>query len=71
MKTSALLIPMLALTLAPALAAQDNQEKPGKKQLDRAMLEKMEAVPCSARQKGISGLGYAFASAGLEHVNFG
>ena len=73
MKTSSLLaVLILVLTLgivAPLRAQdQDNEARPGKKQLDRAMLEKMEAVPCGAKQKGITGLGYAFASAGLEHV---
>jgi hypothetical protein len=33
------------------------------------MIEKMEAVPCGAKQKGITGLGSVFASAGIEHVN--
>lgn len=41
----------------------------GKNQPDRGMLEKMEAVPCGAKQRGITGLGSVFASAGLEHVN--
>ena len=29
----------------------------------------MEAVPCGAKEKGITGLGSVFASAGIEHVN--
>ena len=33
------------------------------------MIEKMEAVPCGAKQKGITGLGSVFASAGVEHLN--
>jgi hypothetical protein len=33
------------------------------------MIEKMEAVPCGAKEKGITGLGSVFASAGIEHVN--
>jgi hypothetical protein len=38
----------------------------GKKNgLERGMLEKMEAVPCGANQKGFTGLGTLWASAGI------
>jgi hypothetical protein len=58
------LISMLVLLLAvPALAGNK------KKHADRAMIEKMEAVPCGAKERGITGLGSVFASAGIEHVN--
>ena len=40
-----------------------------KKQANRGMLEKMEAVPCGVKESGITGLGSLFASAGIEHVN--
>ena len=33
------------------------------------MLEKMEAVPCGARQRGLSGLGSVWASVGITAVN--
>lgn len=33
------------------------------------MLEKMEAVPCGAKQKGLNGLGSFWASVGITHVN--
>jgi hypothetical protein len=33
------------------------------------MVEKMEAVPCGAKQRGLSGLGTLWASAGITHVN--
>jgi hypothetical protein len=63
MKTEALLIATLVLALVvPAGAGK-------KKQSVRGMIEKMEAVPCGAEQKGITGLGSVFASAGIEHVN--
>jgi hypothetical protein len=63
MKTQGLLVAMLVLALAvPAVAGK-------KKQAERGMIEKMEAVPCGAKQKGITGLGSVFASAGIEHVN--
>jgi hypothetical protein len=63
MKIEALLIATLVLVLAmPAGAGK-------KKQSERGMIEKMEAVPCGAKEKGITGLGSVFASAGIEHVN--
>jgi len=63
MKTEALLITALVLAFAvPAVAGKKNKA-------ERGMIEKMEAVPCGAKQKGITGLGSVFASAGIEHVN--
>lgn len=56
----------LALVSALPLAANDNKKK---KQLDRGIVEKMEAVPCGAKQRGLSGLGTLWASAGITHVN--
>lgn len=55
---------LLALALPGVAAAKDK-----KKHAERGMLEKMEAVPCGARERGITGLGSVFASAGIEHVN--
>lgn len=40
-----------------------------KKDNERGMLEKMEAVPCGAKQKGLSGLGSLWASAGITDVH--
>jgi hypothetical protein len=40
-----------------------------KKQPDRGMLEKMDAVTCGAKQRGLTGLGSVWASAGVTHVN--
>ena len=40
-----------------------------KKQSDRGMLEKMDAVTCGAKQRGLTGLGSVWASAGVTHVN--
>ena len=65
MKLKALLILSLVLAAAAPLSAGDKK----KKQPDRAMLEKMEAVPCGAKQKGLTGLGSIWASAGITHVN--
>jgi hypothetical protein len=52
---------MVAVVI-PASAAK-------KKHQDRGMLEKMEAVPCGAKERGLTGLGSIFASAGIQAVN--
>ena len=58
---------ILALVLVAAIPASADSKK--KSQPDRAMLEKMEAVPCGAKQKGLTGLGSFWASVGITHVN--
>ena len=64
MKVRASLIAGLILLAAiPARAGGD------KKKFERAMLEKMEAVPCGAKEKGVTGLGTPWGSAGITHVN--
>ena len=40
-----------------------------KKHPDRAMIERMEAVPCGAHEHGLTGLGSVWASVGVTHVN--
>lgn len=62
-KTSAVL--SLVLLAAIPAAAGGHKKKPP----ERATLEKMEAVPCGAQEKGITGLGTLWASAGVTHVN--
>jgi hypothetical protein len=59
------LIAALVLSMAVPLSAGGSK----KKQAERGMLEKMEAVPCGAKEKGITGLGSIWASAGVTHVN--
>ena len=54
----------LVLVSAVPLSAGDKK----KHQPDRALLEKMEAVPCGAKQKGLAGLGSFWASIGITHV---
>jgi len=62
MKRNVPLITMLTLLLVvPSFA--------GKKKRDRAMIEKMEAVPCGAKERGLTGLGSVWASIGVTHVN--
>jgi len=53
------------LAAAPLYAGGKNK----KNQSERAMLEKMEAVPCGAKQKGLSGLGSFWASVGITNIN--
>jgi hypothetical protein len=61
----------MALTIAVALATCATMSADGKKknQSERGMLEKMEAVPCGAQERGLTGLGSVWASAGITHVN--
>jgi hypothetical protein len=55
----------LVLVAAAPLTAGGKKKNPP----ERAMLEKMEAVPCGATEKGVTGLGTVWASAGITHVN--
>jgi hypothetical protein len=65
MNLKSLAIVGLALVSAVPISAGPKK----KKVADRAMLEKMEAVPCGAKQRGLAGLGTIWASAGITHVN--
>jgi hypothetical protein len=55
----------LVLVATVPLTAEGRKKKPA----ERAMLEKMEAVPCGAQQKGLTGLGTLWVSVGITHVN--
>jgi hypothetical protein len=59
---------VLAAIVATAVPASADKDKK-KKDPDRAMLEKMDAVPCGAKQKGVTGLGSIWASVGITHMN--
>ena len=64
MKGQALLITMIVLTLTvPGFGGEK------KKHNNRAMIEKMEAVPCGAKERGLSGLGSIWASIGATHID--
>ena len=63
MKGQTLAVAMFALLFAVPGFARD------KKHSDRAMIEKMEAVPCGAKERGLTGLGSVFASIGATHVD--
>jgi hypothetical protein len=56
-----------AMVLVVGIPAHANGKK--KTEPERAMLEKMEAVPCGAKQKGLTGLGSFWASVGVTSVN--
>ncbi len=64
MNTKSSFVLLLLLISAIPLSADGK-----KKGLQRGMLEKMEAVPCGAKQKGLSGLGSLWASAGITHMS--
>jgi hypothetical protein len=57
---------LLALISAVPLSAHDNKKK---NSIERGILEKMEAVPCGAKQTGLAGLGALWGSAGITHIN--
>jgi hypothetical protein len=59
---------VLALVLVGLLIAPTGASAK-KKSPERAMLEKMEAVPCGANQKGLAGLGSFWASVGITDVH--
>src|SRR5579864_1213076 len=56
----------IALTAVAVIPSSASSKKKGE---DRGMLEKMEAVPCGAKERGLTGLGSIFASAGIQAVN--
>jgi hypothetical protein len=58
---------LLVVVLVGGIPAQAGDKK--KTESGRAMLEKMEAVPCGAKQRGLTGLGSFWASVGVTSVN--
>jgi hypothetical protein len=62
-KLTMLAIALAIMTAVPSSAASK------KKGENRGMLEKMEAVPCGAKERGFTGLGSVFASLGVQAVN--
>jgi hypothetical protein len=61
---TALVFALVLMSAVPAMADGKKKQQP-----ERALLEKMEAVPCGAKEKGVTGLGTVWASAGITHVN--
>jgi len=66
-KSPLFLAVVLILSFPPKATAQDHKDDPKKSGSQRGMLEKMEAVPCGEKQRGLNGVGSVFASAGVEH----
>jgi hypothetical protein len=67
MKERKLLFTIFTLSLFALLSAVPGLAD--KKHPQRAMIEKMEAVPCGAKQHGMTGLGSVWASVGITSVN--
>jgi hypothetical protein len=63
MKGQTLLVTIFAMSLAVPAFGHDRKHN------DRAMIEKMEAVPCGAKERGLTGLGSVFGSVGATHVD--
>ena len=59
-----LVLPLALVVAIPASAGGKKKKLP-----ERAMLEKMDAVPCGAKEKGVTGLGSIWASVGITHMN--
>src|SRR6202042_3956421 len=66
MNIKSTIVLLLVLISAVPLTANDNKKK---KDAEKGIVEKMEAVPCGAKQRGLAGLGTLWASAGITHVN--
>ena len=56
---------LLALIAASPLSAHDKKKDDN----GRGILEKMDAVPCGAKETGLAGLGALWGSAGITHIN--
>jgi hypothetical protein len=65
MKIRGTLVLLLALIATVPLSAHDKK----KNGVDRGILEKMDAVPCGAKQTGLAGLGALWGSVGVTHIN--
>jgi hypothetical protein len=66
MHTKSTLVLLLVFILsAIPLSAHGNKNKDA----GRGILEKMEAVPCGAKETGLAGLGALWGSAGITHIN--
>jgi hypothetical protein len=66
MNIKSMLVILLVLICAIPASAHGNKKK---KDLERGILEKMDAVPCGAKETGLAGLGALWGSAGITHIN--
>ena len=60
---------MIALAIVVAAGMPVSVLAKKKNQPNRGVLEKMEAVPCGAKQKGLAGLGSFWASVGITDIH--
>ena len=65
MSIKGIFVLLLTLILAVPLSANDKK----KNDSGRGVLEKMDAVPCGAKQTGLAGLGALWGSVGVTHIN--
>ena len=57
MRINKLLVPAILLAMVVPSGAAEKHKKKG---AERGMLERMEAVPCGAKQRGFTGIGSIF-----------
>ena len=62
-------VPLISMSMLALLLAIPGFAGDKKKHANRAMIEKMEAVPCGAKEHGLTGLGSLWGSIGVTHVN--
>jgi len=65
MNIKGMLVPLLVFISAVPLSAHGKKNK----DVQRGILEKMDAVPCGAKETGLAGLGALWGSAGITHIN--
>jgi hypothetical protein len=66
MKFKGTFVLSLAVILSVPFSAHANKKRNGS---ERGVLEKMDAVPCGAKETGLAGLGALWGSAGITHIN--
>lgn len=60
----AMMIALALVFMTPGSAAAKD-----KKHVQRGMLEKMQAMPCGVKERGLTSLGGLWAGIGVQHVN--
>ncbi len=65
MSIKGIFVLLLTLMLAFPLSAEDKKKNAS----GRGILEKMDAVPCGAKETGLAGLGALWGSVGVTHIN--
>lgn len=66
MNIKSTLVLLLVLICAAPLSAHGHKKN---KDVERGIIEKMNAVPCGAKETGLAGLGALWGSAGITHIN--